>query len=245
MIGRDPGRQAEYARRRAKKRRATLHAAVYRRLNVSMRALHSWKNAVSARKRMRCLHELAENHWKARRCRGRVLPAWLAEVWAARRRRLQEARAVGWFQHKRLRKSIRAWTDAAEGARMRRHLAAAFSLQREDTLRNDTFRSWAGETRRLRMTRAVSAGRAAAAGTGRAPFTRHASLVKPAELTHLLLFLLLFCISLHPLKKKKTRESCGAPLRSLSHECEANTRVQSVSFNPRRAMNGIRHARRL
>jgi hypothetical protein len=38
-------------------------------------------------------------------------------VWRARRSRLQEARALGCHQHKLLRKTVRGWTDAAEGGR--------------------------------------------------------------------------------------------------------------------------------
>lgn len=62
------------------------------------------------------LHALAETQRDANRVKG-VLPAWLAEVWRARRSRLQEARALGCHQHKLLRKTVRGWTDAAEGGR--------------------------------------------------------------------------------------------------------------------------------
>jgi hypothetical protein len=44
---------------------------------------------------------------------------------------------------------------------VRKHLATAFALQREDGVRSDTFRSWAVEARRRRSIRTVSAARAA------------------------------------------------------------------------------------
>ena len=151
-----------YGVRRAKKRRALLHAAIYRCLTTLLRALTRWGDAAAALKRERALMGRAERHSRGTALRG-ILSAWAAEVWGARRRRLQEARAVGSHQHRSLRRCLRRWMALTDHRRGGALAAAAFAERRERSLAATVLTVWRGDARATRSARAVSAARASAA----------------------------------------------------------------------------------